>query len=411
MSQTHEKFQQFGLECGFIKAGWEENREALVQIASVQTLASRDWWQQHSFDLVLLDECHLTSFSSVVKQMMTQVHPGSIYLGLTATPWRLSRLEGMGDLFKSLVCAPMPYELIDQGFLIKPSYYSADLTDLSQVKTIEGEFDEVELALATDKPEIIKQIVSEWTRLAYGRRTIAFAVNVKHSQHLCEAFQAEGIPAAHVDGTTPIKVRHQIYQQLAEGEIWVLSSCNAVTEGFDVPSVNAILLCRGTQSRALNVQMVGRGLRTSLETDKSDCIVLDFVGNIERHGFIEDIKEIQLSQGREPGAGIPPKKVCPTEDGGCGAVLYGFQMRCPECNYHFESRKLDLFVGLKQQLREEDLERLEFYRDKLKEAYDKRYAPTWAANVFREKFGHWPPWDWAKKAVFGESPTQEDKAA
>ncbi|MGH2412317.1 MAG: hypothetical protein ACRDEA_01185, partial [Microcystaceae cyanobacterium] len=62
-----------------------------------------------------------------------------------------------------------------------------------------------------------------------------------------------------------------------------------------------------------------------------------------------------------------------------GAVLYAFQMRCPECSYQFESRKLDLFLGLKQQLREEDLERLEFYRDKLKEAYNKKYAPTWAA--------------------------------
>ncbi|NJM90102.1 MAG: DEAD/DEAH box helicase [Hydrococcus sp. RU_2_2] len=288
VKQTAEKFRLFGVDCGFIKAGWQENRSARVQIASVQTMFSRDWWQQWNVDVVLLDECHLVAWSEMIKQMMETYHQRAIYIGLTATPWRTSKTQGMGDVFDSLVCAPMPQALIDSGFLVKPSYYGVNLPDLSRVRTDEdGEFNQSDLAIATDTPSQIAQIVEQWRRLAHGRRTIAFAVNVKHSKHICSAFNEADIPSAHVDGTTPIKEREKIYHSLVTGNILVLSSCQALTEGFDVPSVSAILLCRATQSKALNVQMIGRGLRLSPETEKNDCIVLDFVGNIRRHGFIE----------------------------------------------------------------------------------------------------------------------------
>lgn len=410
VKQTSEKFSQFGVDCGFIKAGWQENQDSLVQIASVQTMESRSWWQEVPFDVVLLDECHLVAWSNVVRQMMEAIHPNAIYIGLTATPWRLSKTEGMGDVFDSLVCAPMPSELIDSGFLVKPSYYGVNLPNLSRVRTDEdGEFNQSDLAIATDTPEQIATIISQWKRLANGRRTIAFAVNVKHSKHICSAFNEADIPSAHVDGTTPIKEREQIYQQLANGKILILSSCQALTEGFDVPSVSAILLCRATQSKSLNVQTIGRGLRLSSSTDKRDCIVLDFVGNIRRHGFVEDIKDISLAIGKERGEGVAPTKLCPVDDGGCGAILYAFQMICPGCGYHFEIRRLMLALGLSQMIRPDDVERIEFYRGKLKEAFEKNFAPGWAAKVFQELYGHYPPWDWGKGAVFEFESSSRDR--
>lgn len=246
-------------------------------------------------------------------------------------------------------------------------------------------------------------------RLAMGRRTIAFAVNVKHSKHICEAFNEADIPSAHVDGTTPIKEREKIYHSLAVGDILVLSSCQALTEGFDVPSVSAILLCRATQSKALNVQMIGRGLRLSSSTDKRDCIVLDFVGNIQRHGFVEDIKDINLAIGEERGEGVAPTKLCPIDDGGCGAILYTFQKVCQRCGYHFEIRCLMVALGLKQLIRPDDVERIQFYRAKLREAFEKNFAPGWAAKVFQELYGHYPPWDWGKGAVFGFDSTSVEQ--
>jgi superfamily II DNA or RNA helicase len=410
IKQTAEKFSQFGIDCGFIKAGWQENRDSGVQIASVQTMFSRDWWQQWNVDVVLLDECHLVAWTNVVRQMMETHHFNAIYIGLTATPWRLSKTEEMGDVFETLVCAPMPQELIDSGFLVKPSYYGVERPNKSQVKIDpDGEFNQSDLALATDTPEQIATIVSYWRRLAYNRRTIAFAVNVKHSKHICEAFNNAGIPASHVDGDTPYKKREKIYEQLDKGEILVLSSCEALTEGFDVPSVSAILLCRATQSKSLNVQMIGRGLRLSPSTDKRDCIVLDFVGNIRRHGFIEDLKDISLAVGKEPGSGVAPTKLCPISDGGCGAILYTFQLVCSNCGYHFEIRRLMLALGLSQLIRPDDVERIQFYRAKLQEAFEKNFAPGWAAKVFQELYGHYPPWDWGKSAVFEFESTHKER--
>jgi superfamily II DNA or RNA helicase len=440
VKQTAEKFQKFGIDCGFIKAGWQENQEARVQIASVQTMETRSWWQTVGVDVVLLDECHLVAWTNVVKQMMQTTHPCAIYIGLTATPWRLSKTEDMGDIFNALVCAPMPAELIDSGFLVKPSYYGINLSNLSQVKTdSDGEFNQSDLAIATDTPEQIAQIVKQWKLLAHGRRTIAFAVNVRHSQHICEAFTNAGVKSAHVDGTTPTKERDRIYRRLENGTILVLSSCQTLTEGFDVPSVSAprysrttsgrklsrrrtagknfaacggsktVLLCRATQSKALNVQMIGRGLRLSPNTDKNDCIVLDFVGNIRRHGFIEDIQDINLTLGRESNKGVAPIKLCPIEDGGCSTILYTFQLVCPKCGYHFEIRRLQLTLGLKQMIRPDDVERIKFYRAKLKEAFEKNYAPGWAAKIFQELYGHYPPWDWGKGAVFNFEATQAEQ--
>jgi len=122
ISQTADKLSSFGLsECGFIKAGWQENREALVQIASVQTLERRDWWQELNVDIVILDEAHLTAFAAIVAKMMSEIFPYAIYLGLTATPWRLSKKESLGDIFETLVSAPMPHKLIS-SFSIAFSY-------------------------------------------------------------------------------------------------------------------------------------------------------------------------------------------------------------------------------------------------------------------------------------------------
>lgn len=409
VQQTFSKVSLFGLNnCGFIKSGWQENREALVQIGSVQTMARRDWWHQYPADVIILDEAHLVTYTSVVRQMMNFIYPQAIYLALTATPWRTKKCESLGDIFESLVCAPMPHELIDAGFLVKPSYFSPNQADLDSVgTTVSGDFDEGQLALVCDRPELIQQTVRNWFKLAYGRRTIDFKVNVAHARHQAEAFLAAGVPAAYVDGTVPEKVANQIYQQLATGEILVLCTCMKLVEGCDIPAVSAINLDRPTKSRSLYFQMIGRGLRLSPETGKIDCVVIDSAGNILRHGYVENITNIILSPSKETVGGEAPYKVCPAEHGGCSAVLFGFQMKCPKCGYAFpQPKKIYLVPELEQCLCEEDIERYEFYRKKLREAYNNNFDPGWAAHVFREKYGHWSPESWSKGAILGAHPTK-----
>ncbi|NBD15496.1 MAG: DEAD/DEAH box helicase family protein [Cyanobacteria bacterium] len=406
IQQTANKLNAFGLDCGFIKAGWAENRGALIQVASVQTLANRHWWREWDTDLIIFDECHITAFSRMAQEILA-TYPKAIYLGLTATPWRLSKGEEMGDVFTDLVTAPMPCELIDQGFLIKPSYYSAGQAQLEEAGTLQGEFNPKDLAFLCDRVELIEQITREWFRLGFNRRTIVFAVNVTHSQNLCSAFERQGIASRHIDGNTPISLRNEIYQELANHKISVLCSCLTLTEGFDVPSVDAILLCRPTQSKALYFQMVGRGLRLSPSTEKTDCLILDQGGNIERHGFVEDLKreDIELNPSPEKEQGKPPTKVC-----ACGKLLYAFRLECPSCRHSFEiKQKYAIAVGLERFLTESDVERLEFYRKLLKKSFQRKIPPTWAASKFKEKYGHFPPWDWARSAVFDGQPSPKQK--
>lgn len=408
VQQTAEKLSAFGIAPGFIKSGWAEDRNALVQVASVQTMAQRRWWQQYPANVVILDEVHLLAYTSIVQHMMSTVFPEAVYVGLTATPWRTKKSESLGDFFQALVSAPLPKDLIDAGFLVKPSYFSLSKADLKSVgTTVSGDFDEAQLALACDRPELIAQTVLDWHKLARLRRTIAFAVNVAHARHLASAFTASGVSATFIDGSVPPKCANQIYHQLATAEIQVLCSCMKLVEGFDVPAVEAVLLCRPTHSRSLHFQMLGRGLRLSPEIGKTDCIIIDQVGNVQRHGFVEDIRQVSLDPSQSPSSDEAPKKICPPEHGGCAAILYAFQMRCTECGYIFSRpKKVYLVPELEQLLSQEDIERYEFYRQTLKEAYEKNFDPGSSAHTFRSKFGHWPPNAWAKGAVFGHQPNQ-----
>jgi superfamily II DNA or RNA helicase len=347
ISQTFNKFSAAGLKCGFIKAGWSEDTDAEVQIASVQTLPKRKTWKQLSVDLIIFDECHLVAFSTICQQMMGSIFPDAIYLGLTATPWRLSKRESMGDIFSSLVCAPMPKELIDSGFLVKPSYFNLNFDiQLDNIDLIDGDYNLNQLSATCDRPELIHQIITSWHDMAYSRPTIVFAVSVAHAQNIEKAFNNCGVTAASVTGNTPIAQRNELYQQLANGKLLVLVSCAALSEGFDVPEVSCIILARPTKSKALYFQQLGRGLR--LASDKFDCLVLDQSQNVIEHGFVEDLEEVTLVPSEQKNSlkgAVAPLKVCPPDTGGCGAYVYSSYLICPHCQYNFELQKLITVLG------------------------------------------------------------------
>ena len=406
VSQTDNKFSTVGLECGFIKAGWLENSDALVQIASVQTLPKRESWKTLDFDVILFDECHLVAFASICQQMIADIFPHAIYLGLTATPWRLSKQESLGDIYSALVCAPMPFELIESGFLVKPSYYSLDFdADLSQVEIVNGDYNLNQLSNTCDRPELIEQLCNGWFDLAYQRPTIAFAVGVTHAENIARAFNSHGVSAGVVTGKTPIAQRNELYSSLADGELKLLASCAALSEGFDVPQVSCVILARPTKSKALYFQQLGRGLR--LSEHKRDCLVLDQSGNVNQHGFIEDLEKVELtpSHSQENKQKQAPLKVCPRDRGGCGTYIYAFYLKCPHCQYNFDLQKLITVLGSNRLLSPEDELRLNFYRSKLREAFQRNFAPSWAAMEFQTQYGFFPPFDWARGAIFNHQNT------
>ncbi len=413
VGQTYEKMKSFGLHCGFIKAGWEENRDAPIQIASIQTMAKRRWWKQWPTDVVFYDEGHITLFSQVGKQVL-KTFPNAVHLVMTATPERLGK-EQLGDYLDTLVASPVPSDLQQMGYLAPIKYYSMPpdgVANLKEVKTVRGDYDEVGLKNACDRPELIEKIVHEWQRLCPGKRTIAFCVDIEHARHVADAFIAAGIPAATVEGNTPIKDRQRMYQDLRQETILVLTSCNVISIGFDEPSVEVGLMLRPTQSSALHLQQIGRVMRISPQTGKAYGIILDQAGNLERLGFPEDIKDYHLPVKKDGGGGgnPPPMKPCPQ----CGRIVLSFIARCPDCGHQWlTERPLNLedmveIYSAEQAHQINDIPTLvELYHSHRRRAYLRRNAPTWAERSFWEHCGRWPKDSWCLGSIVGPRPTPQ----
>jgi superfamily II DNA or RNA helicase len=416
VGQTYEKMKAFGLPCGFIKAGWKEDPSAPIQIASVQTMQKRTWWRDWPAQVVLYDEGHTTIFSQVGQQLLYETHRQSVHLALTATPYRLGK-EQLGDHMETLVASPVPLELQRMGYLAPMKYYGmlvGDQVDLAGVRTVAGDFDERDLKNACDRPELVERIVTEWHRLVPDRRTIAFCVDVEHARHVAEAFRSAGIPADTVDGSLAIKQRKKLYSNLRDGTLLVLTSCNVISIGFDEPSVEAGLLLRPTQSRALHHQQIGRVMRISPKTSKTHGVILDQAGNLQRLGFPEDIQGYTLPSSSEPGEpGVAPKKQCPV----CARVVWASLMVCPDCGHQWlvvetqpntedlvevvnESRELDLINRI---------EMVGFFHRLRQKVFQEGYAPGLALRLFYDKHGFLPEDTWCLGSTLGMNPSSEDR--
>lgn len=140
--------------------------------------------------------------------------------------------------------------------------------------------------------------------------------------------------------------------------------------------------------------------------------VIDQSGNVIKHGYIEDFKIARLHRPDAGEDGEAPYKTCSPEDGGCGAIIHAAYPKCPECSYTFPLPKRTYYIpSLQQLLSESDFERYQFYRQKIREAYEHNYAPGWAAVTFKDLYGHWPCEPWSYHALFGEKPTDQQRTS
>ncbi len=418
VGQTYEKMKAFGLQCGFIKAGWEENRDAPIQIASIQTMAKRRWWHNWPADVVFYDEGHITLFSQVGKKVMTRTHKDAVHLVMTATPLRLGK-EQLGDYLDTLVASPVPRVLQDMGYLSQMKYYSMprdSMANLEEVKTARGDYDERDLKNACDRTELVDKIIEEWFRIGHGKRTIAFCVDIDHAKHVAEKFRKAGITADTVDGTTSIKDRKKLYHALKTGDLMVLTSCNVISIGFDEPSVEVGLMLRPTKSSAMHFQQLGRVMRISPQTGKEFGIILDQAGNLERLGFPEDVEDYVLPtrQASTGGGGAPPTKPCPA----CGRIVLSFIVKCPDCAHKWVSERpintesmVEIYSNAQAQQIRDVPTLMELYHGHRRRAFKANRSPTWADRAFYDQCGREPHPSWCFGSLFGARPTWDEQLA
>jgi DNA repair protein RadD len=417
--QTIRKLSDAGLDAGIIAAGFDGCPNRPVQVAMVQTLHARAIRTRRlelpPADLVVVDECHHATARTW--RRIVEAYPETFVLGATATPCRKSG-SGLGVLFDEIVETPQTAELIDAGWLVPPKVYSVAGPDLIGVRTQGGDYVESQLAARVDTGQLVGDIVAHWHRHAHGLRTIAFAVNVAHSVHLRNEFQRSGVTAEHLDASTPGDARDAMLKRLADGTTDIICNVGVLTEGFDLPAIGAIILARPTRSFALFRQMAGRGLRPA--PGKDCCIVLDHAGCLLRHGWLQDPitwtldpRERVANKTHEARMAAYRRQLvdCPE----CGASRFEGK-GCPSCGWRPQPKAEPVeVVDEELVLREPGRpaapheyttgERRAFHGEllallgELNQARRRRgkpdIRPGWAAAKYRDKFGAWPPRDWA----------------
>jgi DNA repair protein RadD len=232
------------------------------------------------YDLIVVDESHHAvagSWRRVIDAM-----PGAKVLGVTATPERLDG-RGLGDVFDTMVLGPTTAELIEAGYLSRFTAFAPVAPDVSGISTRAGDFAVDELAGIMARPVIVGSAVDSYEKLCPGKRAIVYGVDRRHSMMLAKRFIERGHNAAHLDGDTPKDERRALIKALATGDLEIITNCGIISEGLDVPAVEAVLLARPTQSLALYLQQVGRALRPS--PGKARALILDCAGNLYRHGM------------------------------------------------------------------------------------------------------------------------------
>lgn len=292
ITQASDKlYRGFGIASGIIKNGYEARPGQKVQIASVQTLINRKL--HYPVDLVIIDEAHhmqgKNSYGKI-KEHVLELNPNCKFLGVTATPCRTNG-AGFADVFDCLIQGISIKDLIKQGFLSAPRYFVAPL-ELGKIKISAGDYNIKELSEVYQNKVHPEDLVKNWQKLANGKKTIGFAVDIAHSQRIVDSFNSHGISAAHIDGTTNDYLRRKLIKDFEKGTVKVLYNVGVFDEGFDCSSIEAVQLARPSKSLIKYMQMCGRALRPA--EGKEFALILDHSGLITEHDTLEREREWKL---------------------------------------------------------------------------------------------------------------------
>jgi superfamily II DNA or RNA helicase len=276
------------LNVGVVKAERNETNAGLI-VASVQTLNSMSRLEQMPSDIgtVVVDEAHhaaANSYERVLNHLGALGKSTQVFtLGATATP---ERADGRSlSMWQKISHEMSILRGILDGYLVdvRAQTIGTD-TELDRVRTSHGDFVQRQLGEELKRSNALSDAADGYVKYAYDRQGIAFTPTVDTAYQLSNELNAHGIRAAPIDGKMDLGRRRERLAQLRSGELQVITNCAVLTEGFDEPSVSAILLVRPTKSHPLFVQMIGRGTRPY--PGKEDLLVLDVTGATERHDLI-----------------------------------------------------------------------------------------------------------------------------
>ena len=428
IDQTVERLNEDGIfDIGVIQAKHPKtNPEMPVQVASVQTLANWTVGYQPVQELrtrtrqlgrnpdgskiiesyqalvtlppipdakvVFIDECH--SWFELYETWMSHERWRNVpFVGLSATPWA----KGLGKHYNDLIKPITLSQLIDQGYLSKFRVFAPSHPDLSEVRTVAGEYHEGDLAGVMNQGGLVADVVDNWLKHGNGEPTLCFAVDRAHAAHLQAQFQAAGVRAAYMDAFTTSEDRTEIERGFRAREIEVVCNCAVLTKGVDW-DVRCIIMARPTKSPMLFVQIFGRMLRTAPGKTMATCF--DHADNHLRLGFVTDIDQDQLDDGTRKSKDKPEaKEALPKECQKCHVLKPPKMPVCPSCGFKAEKMSqvtcddgdlVEIRPGEHKTEKFTKEQKQTWYSMLLGIAHGRNYKPGFAANTFRDKTGVWP---------------------
>jgi len=344
LEQNREKLHlvapEMWMKTGVYSAGLKtRDTEHPIIVAGIQSVYKRAC-EFDAFDLIVIDEAHMIppdgdGMYRTFLEDARKVNPNVRLIGLTATPYRMK--SGMicePENVLNHVCYEIGVkELIVQGYLCPlVTKASREKIDTSKLHVRAGEFvaGEVEDLMNTDdRVESACQEIVEQTR--NRKSVLIFAAGVAHGRHVADVLRGKfGAQAGTVFGDTHDFERDQVLSEFKAGQLKYLVNVNVLSTGFDAPNVDCVAMLRPTLSPGLYYQMVGRGFR--LNPGKENCLVLDFGGNVMRHGPVDAVRIREVD--RNGNDGEAPAKECPE----CQSLIAAGYSVCPDCGYEFPDK-------------------------------------------------------------------------
>lgn len=377
-----------------IKAGRTSgNRAASLTIASVQTLLAMGEEALAeligSFDLIILDEARHYA-AKVWSRVWRRAKPDAYLLGLDATPVRQDG-SPMGDLFDRLLVGATVRELVDAGHLV-PS---------------------VVIAPAAYQDDLASDPVDAYRKHVPGQSAIVFCGSVRQSADTARRLTAGGWQAEHVDGKTREDVRAAALRRFVVGSVRVLCNVRILTEGTDLPRCEAIVHATKCGSLSDRIQKDGRGSRTSPNTGKRICTIVDLHGQVHEYGFPDDSHVYTLSgQGVQLADALPPIGQCPMcyAWGRSRAVCAQCGHRLPEFMPPLPKVRAADMAEVRRATDSEDTQRERLARFVI-EALRRGVSPWSAAHRWRGTYGVDAPREWVTAAIAsGEDTMRAERA-
>jgi superfamily II DNA or RNA helicase len=322
VKQLSDEIKEAGIKHGIIAAGFPYIKYR-VQVCSIQTLIRRID-KLPDPEIILYDEFHHATANSSRK--IFEAWPTARVLGVTATP---ERTDGspLNDIAEELITGPQVKQLIEGKYLSDYDYFAPQVLDMSGAKKTGGDYNKKQSLELVDKKYITGSAVEHYRKYADRRPSIVCCVSIAHCEHVEKQFIDAGYKAKAVHSKMPKDDIDNSIKGLKTGDLELLIQCELLGEGVDIKGAECLIMLRPTASLIVFLQQVGRVLR--VHEGKKGAVILDHVGNWERHGLPDDFREWSLKGKRKKKKELSAYKRCPQ----CQRPVAQTAKECEYCGF------------------------------------------------------------------------------